>query len=104
MILIAIGLSSCPVTSWNRRLNSSSFASASFVSNSSSDRSRSSSGFVTSLALFPFHEPGLHRQLVSSQPHGFVCSLFVHAGQLEHDPPRLHDGDPALRAALARPH
>src|SRR5438132_9746304 len=100
MILIAIGLSSCPVTSWNRRLKSSSFASASFVSSSSSDRSRSSSGFVTSLALFPFHEPGFHRKLVSGKTHRFVRGLFIHACQLEHDPSRLHDGDPSFRVAL----
>src|SRR5438445_12975630 len=102
MILIAIGLSSCPVTSWNRRLNSSSFASASFVSRSSSDRSRNSSGFVTSLALFPFHESGFNRKLVRSEAHGLVRCFLVHTGQLEHHPSWLHHGDPAFRVAFPR--
>ena len=44
--LIRIGLSSCPVATWKRRLNSSSFSPSSWDSSSSSGSSRSSTAFI----------------------------------------------------------
>src|SRR6516162_3843840 len=125
-------LSSWPVAAWNRRLNSSSLASASLLSSSSSVAFRRSTA-VKPLAITPRPPRGLqtlalasrasaacasasglnslagdklalHRQLVHGPAEGLPGHLLRHPGQLEHDPPGLDVGDPPLRRALARAH
>src|SRR5215475_829565 len=125
-------LSSWPVAAWNRRLNSSSLASASLLSSSSSVAFRRSTA-VKPLAITPQlprgsrtfasassasaacasasgfnslagHKLALHRQLVHGPAKGLPGHLLRHPGQLEHDPPGLDVGDPPLRRALARAH
>src|SRR5215475_7038604 len=125
-------LSSWPVAAWNRRLNSSSLASASLLSSSSSVASRRSTA-VKPLAITPQLPHGsrtfalasrasgacasasglnslagdkfaLHRELVHGPAKGLPGHLLRHPGQLEHDPPGLDVGDPPLRRALTRAH
>src|SRR3954462_4568470 len=95
--------SSAPVAAWNRRLNSSCRVSASRCSSSSSVRSRMSLARkeITTLAL---HELRLHRQLLRGEAQRLLGERLRHTGQLEHDAPRLDDGHPALRGALALAH
>src|SRR5215208_2739842 len=94
--------SSAPVTDWKRRLNSSLRVSASLRASSSVVRSR------MSLALkeigLPLHEPRLHGQLLAGEAERLLGERLRHAGELEHDPARLHDRDPPLRRALALAH
>src|SRR5437868_3570217 len=94
--------SSAPVADWNRRLNSSWRVSASLRSSSSSVSSRSS------LALkeirLPLHDFGFHGQLLAREAKRLFRERFRHAGELEHDAPRLDHRDPALGRALARAH
>src|SRR6266566_647376 len=127
-------LSSWPVAAWNRRLNSSIFASASLLSSSSSVAlrrstavkplaisphslprasripalaSRASGACASTSALTPRlarHESALHRELVHGPAKCFPGHWLGHAGQLEHDPPRLDVRHPPLRRALARAH
>jgi hypothetical protein len=40
---------------------------------------------------------------VSGQPDRLACERLGDAGDLEHDPARLHDGDPALGVPLTGP-
>src|SRR6266849_3709113 len=125
-------LSSWPVAAWNRRLNSSSLASASLLSSSSSVAFRRSTA-VKPLAITPrpphvSQNPGLasrasgacastsglgpltcdkstfHRELVHGAAQRLSGHWLRHPGQLEHDPPGLDVGDPPFRRALARAH
>ena len=100
-------LSSWPVTCWKRRLNSSCLASASRSTSSVvvelaelgvplAIRLTSSRGAATNLALIGSF--WMARSMAS------WASVSCDAGQLEHDPAGLHDGDPALGVALARAH
>src|SRR4051794_9582121 len=50
------------------------------------------------------HELGLDGELLDGALHGATGELLVDTGELEHDPARLHDGDPALGVALAGAH
>src|SRR5690349_4445623 len=83
--------SSTPVAVWKRRLKSSCRVSAMRRSSSSSASSRSS------LALkeirLPLHEPGLDRELLAGKAQRFLGERLGDAGHLEHDAPRLDDGD-----------
>src|ERR687891_207304 len=95
-------LSSAPVAIWKRRLKRFSRLPASRFTSSSSDRS------LSSLALkeirLPLYELRLHRQLHAREAQGVLGERLGHAGQLEHDPAGLDDGDPVLGRALARTH
>src|SRR6266480_4434124 len=117
-------LSSCPVAAWNRRLNSSTLASASLLSSSSSVALRRSTA-VKPLAIRPrpphvsripalasrawgacpstsgFNsltgdESALHGELVHGPAECLPGNRLGHTGQLEHDPPRLDVGHPPL--------
>src|SRR5262249_36473010 len=125
-------LSSWPVAAWNRRLNSSSLASASLLSSSSSVALRRSKA-VKPLAITPRpprgsrtlalasrawaacasasglnslagHKLAFHWQLVHGPAEGLAGHLLRHPGQLEHAPPGLTFGAPPPRRALARAH
>src|ERR1039458_6387401 len=121
-------LSNCPVADWNRRLNSSIFASASLPSSSSSVEFRSSEA-ASALAITPhpfreapggaseacarpsrrlthftLHELALHRELVHGAAQGFPGDRLGHPGELEHDPAGLDVRHPPLRRALAGTH
>src|SRR4051812_48403412 len=52
----------------------------------------------------PLHELGLQRQLAAREAKRFLGQVLRDACQLEHDPPRLDDGDPVLGRALAGAH
>src|SRR6185437_14134549 len=95
--------SSAPVAAWKRRLNSSCRVSASRCSSSSSLRSRMSLARkeITALAR---HELGLDRKLLTGEAQRLLGERLGNACELEHDAPRLHDGDPALGRALALAH
>src|SRR6476660_5596899 len=86
-------LSSCPVAIWNRRLNSSSLASRSRVSNSSSE-----------VTCFARDDPALHRQLVNRASKRLPSNDLVRERQLEQHPAWFHVSNPPLRRALARAH
>src|SRR5271155_5434211 len=123
-------LSSWPVAAWKRRLNSSILASASLPSSSSSVEPRRSAAArplaitphplrpsrtwplhghsIGSLCVLPsrlshlaLHELGLHRELVHGAAQRLPGDRLRDARQLEHDPARLHVGDPPLGSALA---
>src|SRR5947209_15645990 len=61
-----------------------------------------------SLALKEARLPGndfrLDGQLLAGESERFLRERLGHARELEHDAPRLHDRDPVLWRALARPH
>src|SRR3954451_11566964 len=95
--------SRAPVADWKRRLKSSCRVSLSFVSSSSSVRSRRSLALVKEISL-PLHELGLDRELLAGEADGLAGERLGNAGELEHDPARLDDRDPLLRGALARAH
>src|SRR5436190_11112250 len=95
--------SSAPVADWKRRLKSSCRDSLSFVSSSSSVRSRRSLALVKEISL-PLHELGLDRELLTRQADRLASERLRDTGELEHDAARLDDRDPVLRGALARAH
>src|SRR5712691_9758267 len=103
-----MGLSSCPVAPWNRRLNSSSFCSSNRESSSSSGSSRSSAAFMVPLESFldPRADDELRAdwEFVGRTADRLTGNGLGHARQLEHDPAGLDHGDPALGIALARAH
>src|SRR5581483_4655254 len=94
--------SSAPVADWKRRLKSSLRLSASRRASSSSVRSRRSLAFKD--VSLPAHELRLDRQLLAGEAERLLGERLVHARELEHDPARLDDGDPALGRALALAH
>src|SRR5580692_1323169 len=101
------GLSSWPVASWKRRLNSSLRASPSRVASSSP----SSWARSVALAIRPLlphvradHEARLEGQLLNGPLHGRARQLLVDAGQLEQDAARVHHGNPQLGVPLPRAH
>src|SRR4051812_33485673 len=95
--------SRAPVADWKRRLKSSCRVSLSFVSSSSSERSRRSLALVKEISL-PLHELRLDRELLAGEANGLAGERLRDAGELEHDAARLDDRDPVLRRALARAH
>src|SRR3954447_1453467 len=94
--------SSPPVAAWTRRLNSSWRVSVRRCASSSSVSSRMSLAFKET--RLPLHELRLQRQLLRREAQRLLRERLRHAGQLEHDLARLHDGDPALGRALAGAH
>src|SRR5690606_34150395 len=101
-----IGLSSCPMASWKRRLNSSSFSSASLRFSSSAVRSRNCSAFTahTTRHCEALDDLALDGQLLRREAQRFASHLGAHPGHLEHDPPRLDHGHPHLGRPLAAAH
>src|SRR5258708_5353981 len=125
-------LSSWPVAAWKRRLNSSILASASLLSSSSSVEPRRSAAtrplaitphrplasrilpprehsmgslcMPSRLTHFALDEFALHGQLVHRAAQRLPGDGLRYARQLEHDPARLHVGDPPLARPLARAH
>ena len=97
--------SSCPVTCWNRRLNSSCFVSTSRVSSSMSASFRRSLVLrhqtSTSSCGRAHDELGLDGQLLDGALHGGLGQLLGNAGELEHDAAALDHGNPMLGVALA---
>src|SRR5258706_6307970 len=100
------GLVSASVARRNSSRNRSSLRIASFCLRSSVLASRSSSGrfLAAILALLPLHELRPHRQLGGRERQRLARQVLLDPLELEHDPPRLHHGDPPLRVALALPH
>src|SRR5581483_6379988 len=100
--LSRVVFSSAPVADWKRRLKSSCRVSARRWASSSLLRSR------RCLALkdvtLPPNELRPDRQLLAREPERVLGEVLRHPGELEHDPAGLHDGDPALRRALALAH
>src|SRR5436305_13134880 len=88
--------SSCPVADWSRRLKSSCRVSARRRSSSSFDRSRRSLA-SKEITTFAAHELRLDRQLLAREAQRVLRERLGYAGQLEHDAPRLDDGDSNLR-------
>src|SRR6516165_10648673 len=95
--------SSAPAAAWKRRLNSSCRVSASRSRSSSSVRSPMSLARkqITALAR---HELRLDRELLPGETERLLGERLRDAGELEHHPARLDDGNPALRRALPLPH
>src|SRR4051812_21410222 len=94
--------SSSPVACWKRRPNSSRRAGFTLSRRSAPPISPVFCALLTSLLCS--HELGADGQLVAGEAHRLARQLLVHAGELEHDAARLHDGDPALGRALAGAH
>src|SRR4029077_7047555 len=92
----------------NSSRNFSSVSTASFCVNSSVLSSRSPSGlfsrFAGILPLLALHELRLDRQLRRRERQRRARRRLFDTFELEHDPPRFHHRDPALRIALALPH
>src|SRR5437588_3397970 len=55
-------------------------------------------------ARLPRNDFRLDGQLLAGESERFLRERLGHARELEHDAPRLHDRDPVLWRALARPH
>src|SRR5437764_755741 len=55
-------------------------------------------------ARLPRNDLRLDGQLLAGESERFLRERLGHARELEHDAPRLHDRDPVLWRALARPH
>src|SRR5438309_5629950 len=71
---------------------------------SSSSSVRSLKSLARKEIRLPFHDSRLDRQLPAREPERLLRQRLGHAGELEHDAPRLDHRDPVLRRALSRAH
>src|SRR5690625_1058351 len=97
--------SNCPVASWKRKLNNSSFNDFTFCSISVVVSSLISLAFIAfTTNFFTSYKFRFNRQFVSSETQCFTCNLFWHTCDFKHYFSWLYYCHPAFRSTFSGTH